>query len=259
MTRSWLIWGLLVAVLLCVRTSTAEASTRRARIFYKRAERLYAKQKYAAALVLYRKAYGAKALAGFHFNIGLCLDKLGKHREAATAFRRYLKRTKSRRHRARAKRLLERNEAAAKLAEKPPETPEMPPPPPKTPIVKEPVAKKSGRNYRVLKPFYFWLGTAVTTTLLVAGTVTGIVALAKSSSFKDASTPNSELRRLEDVGKATRTTSTVTFVAGAIAATATVALYFMTDWKLSERRRRGATISAAATQDGGMLTVVGRF
>lgn len=260
MTKSRMIaWGPLLAVLLCFWTPTAEANTGRARRYYKRAERHYAKGQYEKALGLYRKAYRQKPLAGFHFNMGLCLRKLGRHQEAVAQFRLYLKKSKSQRNTPRARELLAKSEAALRAAKRPEPTED----PPKPPVVVEqkpaPEASPKKRDYRVLDPVWFWVGTAVSSTLLVAGVVTGIVALAKSSRFKDPDTPKSELQNLEDVGKATKTTSTVTFTMGAVAASATVVLYLLTDWNKSERRRRAPMVSLGTDGNGGMLTVVGQF
>ena len=246
--------GLAAVVLLCVLVSTASANTRQARVFFGRAEKSFAKKDYARALKLYQKAYAAKPLAGFYFNIGLCQRKLGHHAEAVTSFRTYLEQSKSARNKQRAEKLLNESQAIiaeAQAAAKPEEPPAL------VPAIKKPgespPTNKPTRRRR-LKPLYFWSAAAVTGALLLTGTITGAVALSKSSTFRDPSTAHSELQGLKDTGQALRTTSTVTFVLGAMGTAATAALFFFTDFGSKETK-----VAAAPTPDGAMLTLVGKF
>lgn len=251
MTNTRLFCSLLVAVWLCVSPSQADADTRTARVLYTQAEKRFASGDYQAALTLYRQAYAAKPLAGFHFNIALCLRKLGRHAEAVKHFKQYLELSKSTRNKKRAQELLAECEAAVEAA-KPPPKPEDPLPTP--PVVAKPAPLPTkARGRRRLPSGYFWTAVAVSGTLVAVGTVTGIIALTKSSTFRDPSTPNSELSGLQDTGEALKTTSTITWTVGAITAAGAAALYFFTDFG------KETSVAAAPTRDGAVVTLVGRF
>jgi hypothetical protein len=94
----------------------------------------------------------------------------------------------------------------------------------------------------------------LTGAALATGTVTGILALKKSSTYKDPSTPRQDLQGLKDSGELFKTLSTITFAAGAgLAAISTVLLVF-TDFGSKER-----SISAAPTSGGGMIFFGGSY
>lgn len=181
---------LLVAVLLCAFGAPAEADTRTARTLYTQAEKRFAKGDYQAALTLYRQAYAAKPLAGFHFNIALCERKLGHHAKAVEHFKKYLELSKSKRNKKRAQQLLAESEAAVEAA-KPPPKPEDPPLP-TPPVVDQPPPKPTPtvKKRRRLPSGYFWTAVAVSGTLVAVGTVTGIIALTKETELSRSIHPH---------------------------------------------------------------------
>src|SRR5262249_49096079 len=71
-----------------------------ARHHFERAEKLYAVEKFEAALGEYEAAYQAEPLPGFLFNIGQCYRNLGNWRQATFAFKKYLQQKPDARNRA---------------------------------------------------------------------------------------------------------------------------------------------------------------
>ena len=86
---------LVVALLLMfLATNVAYANdpaTRAAKRFYDRGEKLFALGKFDEALEEYQKAYDAKPLPDFLFNIGQCHRNLGDYDAAIFSFKKYLK------------------------------------------------------------------------------------------------------------------------------------------------------------------------
>jgi hypothetical protein len=101
--------------------------------------------------------------------------------------------------------------------------------------------------------------------MLVTGTITGAMALQKSSKFKDQDTPYEDLQDLKDSGKTLKTVASVTIGIGAAAAVGTAVLYFFTDFGSKEKTDTDTeegmetSVTAAPIIGGGMVTVGGRF
>ena len=75
-----------------VRAAHAEdPSERAAKRHYDRGQKLFALQKFDEALDQYQKAYDAKPIPAFLFNIGQCHRNLGDLDAAIFSFKRYLK------------------------------------------------------------------------------------------------------------------------------------------------------------------------
>ena len=114
------------------------------------------------------------------------------------------------------------DEPAPPVEETPPPEEQKPPPPPPPPPSKG------------LHPIYFWSAVGVGGAMLLMGTVTGGLALNKSSKYKDPATSASEAAYLKDQGGDLKTASTVTFIVGATAVAGAAVLYFFTDFQRKE-------------------------
>lgn len=126
-----------------------DPATRAAKRHFERGEKLFALGKFDEALDEYQKAFDAKPIPDFLFNIGQCYRNLGDYNQAIFSFKKYLKLEPDAPDREKVEKLIgdleekrDRGEGE-KLVKKPP------PPPPKS----------EG------KPFYtkwwFWTGVAV--------------------------------------------------------------------------------------------------
>ena len=84
----------LTLLLMFLATKVAYANdpaTRAAKRFYDRGEKLFALGKFDQALEEYQKAYDAKPLPDFLFNIGQCYRNLGDYDAAIFSFKKFLK------------------------------------------------------------------------------------------------------------------------------------------------------------------------
>jgi tetratricopeptide (TPR) repeat protein len=68
-----------------------DAATRTAKRYYNRGQKLFALQKFDDALEQFQKAFDAKPIPEFLFNIGQCHRNLGDYEAAIFSFKRYLK------------------------------------------------------------------------------------------------------------------------------------------------------------------------
>ncbi len=84
---------LLVVLLLCWTTVARadDPAMRSAKRHFDRGEKLFALGKFDEALDEYQKAFDAKPLPGFLFNIGQCYRNLGDYDQAIFSFKKYLK------------------------------------------------------------------------------------------------------------------------------------------------------------------------
>ena len=95
-----------IAVVLAIATSAAppparadepapppvmDEATARAKKLFREGEKLFALGKFSQALAKYEKAYEAKPIPAFLFNIGQCHRNLGDYDQAIFSFRKYLK------------------------------------------------------------------------------------------------------------------------------------------------------------------------
>ena len=88
MPRPLLFAALVAASLLPSAVAWGDPGTQRARELFKQGESHYGLSHFADALVSYEKAYEAKPLPGFLFNIGQCHRQLGHWETAARTYRR---------------------------------------------------------------------------------------------------------------------------------------------------------------------------
>jgi hypothetical protein len=228
-----------------------------AKKLFMEAEKHFNAGEYEQALDLYKQAYEKKPLPGFHFNIGQCYRNLGKYDLAIEHYRNYLEHAKNPKRRADVEKLIE--ESQKKLDEqKPAVVPEPTPPPEPVPPIEEkqpePEPEPEPVKGKGLSPVFFWTGVGVTAAMLLTGTITGAMALSKSSEFKDPTTPYGDLQDLKDSGTTLKTTSSVTFAIGAVAAVGTTVLFFFTDFGSKETEVSGGPIPG-----GGMVTLGGSF
>jgi hypothetical protein len=231
----------------------------KAKRLFKQAEKKFAAGEYERALELYQKAYKAKPLPGFQLNIGQCHRNLGRCDKALEHYRRYLE-SRNPKHRKDAEKLIqfcEEELARGKPAPTPSPTEQMPAveQPPELKRSRTAPAQPQASKRRRVHPAVFWTGVGLTAATLVAGTVTGVFALRKSSQFNDLSTAPGDLRGLKDSGELLKTSSTALFCAGAAVAVGTTILFFFTDFG----RKEEATVAAAPVVGGGMVVVGGQF
>ena len=87
------IWlAVCLACLASARVAHADdPAMRAAKRHYERGQKLFALQKFDDALEQYQKAYDAKPIPDFLFNIGQCHRNLGDYEAAIFSFKRYLK------------------------------------------------------------------------------------------------------------------------------------------------------------------------
>lgn len=246
----------LLGILLSARGTTHADDLSEAKALFKQAEARFKSADYRAALELYQQAFGKKPLPGFHFNIAQCHRNLGEHAKAVEHFKLYLESSKSAKHSAEARRLLAICEAELQKQQPIAAPPEPKPEPATVPATRvDPSPAPAPRSRRTLRPPLFWTGLAISAALLATGTITGALALQKSSRFKDLNTPQAELVALRDSGQALRTASTITFAVGAATSVATGVLFFFTDFKGGKER----SVSAAPLPGGALVTVGGGF
>ncbi|HSN29636.1 MAG TPA: tetratricopeptide repeat protein [Kofleriaceae bacterium] len=159
----------LLALLFAVTPRVAHAddpATRAAKRHFDRGEKLFALGKFDDALDEYQKAFDAKPIPDFLFNIGQCYRNLGDYQQAIFSFKKYLKLEPDAPDKDKVEKLIddleekqERGEGQRLVGKKEPPPP-LPPPPASTPIYKK---------------WWFWTGIAV----VGAGTGVGVYEATK--------------------------------------------------------------------------------
>jgi tetratricopeptide (TPR) repeat protein len=147
-----------VAVAAPRAASADDPAMRAAKRHYDRGEKLFALGKFDEALDEYQKAFDAKPLPGFLFNIGQCYRNLSDYDQAIFSFKKFLKLDPETPKREAVEKLLEeledkkeRGEGKKLIQKKPPEEPpEQPPPVAKKPFYKE---------------WWFWTGVGAVAVL----------------------------------------------------------------------------------------------
>ena len=144
----------ILALLFAVTPARADdLSTKAAKRHFDRGEKLFALGKFDEALDEYQKAFDAKPIPVFLFNIGQCYRNLGDYQQAIFSFKKYLKLEPDAPDKEKVEKLIDDLEEkqergdGQKFVQKKDEPP--PPPPPKqgsTPIYKK---------------WWFWTGVAV--------------------------------------------------------------------------------------------------
>jgi tetratricopeptide (TPR) repeat protein len=153
----------------------AERASKR---YYDRGRRLFDLQKFDEALEQFQKAYDAKPIPDFLFNIGQCQRNLGDYEAAVFSFKKFLKLDPEAPNRAKVEKLID--DLEQKLGESNSE---------KIGIVKKkdkPVTEQPDRP--VYKKWWFWTGMAV-----VAVGAVGIYAATSGSDAPDTDFGNAVL------------------------------------------------------------------
>jgi tetratricopeptide (TPR) repeat protein len=93
MTRLLLILSLALPIITSGRVARADdtPAVREAKHHFERGEKLYALAKFSEAIDEYQKAFDAKPIPAFLFNIGQCYRNLGDYDAAIFSYRKYLK------------------------------------------------------------------------------------------------------------------------------------------------------------------------
>jgi len=139
---------LLTLLVLCFTVSVASAddpATRAARRHFDRGEKLFALGKFDDALDEYQKAFDAKPIPDFLFNIGQCYRNLGDYDQAIFSYKKYLKLEPDASNKTLVEKLIDDLEAKKQRGDGQKFVKQAPPPEPK------PIYKK----------WWFWTGVAV--------------------------------------------------------------------------------------------------
>ena len=91
MTLHRLLLALFLTVLAARVAAADDPDLRTAKRHFERGEKLYALTKFSEALDEYQKAFDAKPIPDFLFNIGQCYRNLGDYDSAIFSYRKYLK------------------------------------------------------------------------------------------------------------------------------------------------------------------------
>ena len=177
-----------VLLLAFVRVAHAEdPSERAAKRHYDRGQKLYALQKFDEALDQFQKAFDAKPLPGFLFNIGQCHRNLGDYDAAIFSFKRYLKLEPEADNREQVEELIE--ELEQKKAEADTERLKLGKRKKRGDPEEEDQPRETSEGSPVYKKWWFWTGVAV---VGVAGGV-GIYYATKS----DGGPPSTDLGHID--------------------------------------------------------------
>ena len=102
----------MIAVALAAHSAAADdPATRDARRHFERGEKLYALTRFSEALDEYQKAFEARPLPDFLFNIGQCYRNLGDYDSAIFSYRKYLTAAPDAPNRAQVEKLIEELQA----------------------------------------------------------------------------------------------------------------------------------------------------
>ncbi|MBV8760248.1 MAG: tetratricopeptide repeat protein [Deltaproteobacteria bacterium] len=145
-----------------------DPATRASKRHFDRGEKLFALGKFDEALDEYQKAFDAKPIPDFLFNIGQCYRNLGDYQQAIFSFKKYLKLEPDASDKEKVEKLIDELEEKQERGEGQRlvgKTEKEPPPPP-------PPAAESTPFY---KKWWFWTGVAV----VGAGTGVGVYEATK--------------------------------------------------------------------------------
>lgn len=268
----WILTALFVCGQLLWSAPVQAGSVKRAKTLFKRAEAKFAKGQYDKALKLYLRAYDAKPLAGFHFNIGQCYRKLNRCDKAIGHFERYIEGSRSMANRVTAQQLIDecerelvREQQAAEAA--------APAPPPISDeaavdggqqdlapalagVTARPEHSDGPSDRRRLRPVWFWTGVGVTSAFALMTLVTGVLTIAYGSDYDDPNTPPEDLPGIKDSGESLKAAANVGLGLTLASVAATTVLFFLTDFSAGGNE---TTLSAAPIRGGGLFALEGRF
>jgi tetratricopeptide (TPR) repeat protein len=169
-----------------VRAAHAEdPAERTAKRHYERGQKLFNLQKFDDALDQFQKAFDAKPIPGFLFNIGQCQRNLGDYDAAIFSFKRYLKLDPEAENREQVESLID--ELEQKKAEG--DTERLKLRTRKKPRDEEPVENPETGGTPVYKKWWFWTGISV----VAVGAGVGIYYATKS----DGGPPSTDLGHID--------------------------------------------------------------
>lgn len=263
------------------QTSSDEAT--QAKELFKQAEVHFGLGEFEKALEFYREAYALKPLPGFHFNIAQCFRNLGNHQKALFHYKQYLALVENPANKADVETLIrlceqtisdqEQEKRRAEIAAM---APSQPAPPStatlssdrtETPSEKTATPQRSERDRKqnapsdtpdTLSPIYFWSVAGSALALTTLGTISGIVALNKSATYRDPNTPSNTLSSIKSSGETWRTLSWVAWSGAAFAAGGAVWLFFKTEFRRNEQGWANR-ITAIPLDRGAAISMQGRF
>jgi len=157
--RPWYL-ALLIAVVMALAPRPAAAddpAMRAAKRHYDRGEKLFALGKFDEALDEYQKAFDAKPLPGFLFNIGQCYRNLGETDSAIFTYKKFLKLEPDAPNREKVEATIEKLEAEKERGE----SERLKLTEPKRKPEPEPVEHPVEASTPVYKKWWFWTGIAV--------------------------------------------------------------------------------------------------
>jgi tetratricopeptide (TPR) repeat protein len=147
---------------IAVRVASAdEPALRAAKHHFERGEKLYALTRFSEALDEYQKAFEAKPLADFLFNIGQCYRNLGDYDSAIFSYRKYLKLAQDPPNREQVEQLIRDLEANKVRADTERLGLKRAPPEPPPPAAERPPERPPGRP--LYARWWFWTGIAAVT------------------------------------------------------------------------------------------------
>lgn len=143
----------ILALVLAAATAHAEdLSMKAAKRHFDRGEKLFALGKFDEALDEYQKAFDAKPMPDFLFNIGQCYRNLGDYQQAIFSFKKYLKLEPDAPDKEEVEKLIDDLEEKQERGDGQKFVPkQQPPPPPPPKTASTPFYKK----------WWFWTGVAV--------------------------------------------------------------------------------------------------
>lgn len=161
MTLYRLLLALAVTALVAGAAFADDAALRSAKRHFERGEKLYALAKFGDALDEYQKAFDARPLPEFLFNIGQCYRNLGDYDSAIFSYRKYLTLARDASNREQVEQLIadlqakldakKQQATSAQLGlQRPPPAPPGPPAPPPQPAARP-----------LYKQWWLWTGIAV--------------------------------------------------------------------------------------------------
>jgi tetratricopeptide (TPR) repeat protein len=155
MTLPRLLLAVLVVALAAHSAAADDAATRTAKHHFERGEKLYALTRFSEALDEYQKAFDARPIPDFLFNIGQCYRNLGDYDSAIFSYRKYLTLAPDAPNRAQVEQLITELQARKDQSDthRLGLSPSRPPPPP------APVERPAERP--IYARWWFWTGIGV--------------------------------------------------------------------------------------------------
>ncbi|HSR98235.1 MAG TPA: tetratricopeptide repeat protein [Kofleriaceae bacterium] len=167
MTLHRLLLAIAIAAIAARVAWAEDPALREAKLHFERGEKLYALTRFSEAIDEYQKAFDARPLPDFLFNIGQCYRNLGDYDSAIFSYRKYLTLAQDPPNRAQVEQLIRDLEAKRTASDTQRLGLKRPPPSTAPPPAAHPPEQASDRP--IYGRWWFWTGIAV---VAVAGGVT---------------------------------------------------------------------------------------